>query len=102
MEKNFYGESKRREDLEKRVKEIKFEVDQLLTRKEYLVKNTDDLSGTLKESIQRSENLRNEAQALEQLVGEYEVSNRRIIDEMEDQANQNEEIVNQLQRKTRV
>lgn len=27
VEKNFYGESKRREDLEKRVKDIKFEVD---------------------------------------------------------------------------
>ena len=44
VEKNFYAESKRQDDLESRLKSTKFEVDQLEVRKGDLVRTTDKLS----------------------------------------------------------
>ena len=86
VEKNFYAESKRQDDLESRLKSTKFEVDQLEVRKGDLVRTTDKLSQNLKESIERSNNLKQELSAVENLVKQYEMANKRIVDEMDMQA----------------
>lgn len=68
VEKNFYAESKRQEDLESQVKALKFEVDQLTVRKASLVTNTDKLSEALRGSIERTDMLRAELSAVQNLV----------------------------------
>jgi hypothetical protein len=77
-------------------------VAQLEVRKTELVRNTDQLSHNLKESIEKSNFLKSELLSVENLVKQYEQANRRVMEEMEEQARQNEEIVNQLQRNARV
>lgn len=86
VEKNFYAESKRQDDLESLLKSTKFEVDQLEVRKSDLVRTTDKLSQTLKDSIEKSNNLKQELSAVENLVKQYELANKRVVDEMEMQA----------------
>ena len=44
VEKNYYSENKRQEDLEKQIRETKYEVDQLELRKKDLESNNEKLS----------------------------------------------------------
>ena len=58
VEKNFYGEQKREEDMLKKLKDVKLEVDQLSKRKQDLIIETDKLSQNLKFTIERTNNLK--------------------------------------------
>lgn len=102
VEKVFYSENKRQEDLEKQIKDIKIEVDQLELRKAHLVGQNEKLSNELNEYIERNELLRNELRAVGHLADQYESNNRTLLDEMQMQATQNEEIQSHLQRKEKI
>lgn len=62
----------------------------------------DKLSENLKQTIERTESLKLELNATEHLVMQYEGQNQKLMQEIEDQARTNEEIVTHLHRKQRV
>jgi len=61
-------------------------------RKQELILNTDKLSETLKNTILRTDNLKQELSAVQNLVEQYELANQRNLHEIEEQTRQNEEI----------
>ena len=48
-----------------------------------MVRNTDELSLSLKDSIGKTNALKQELSAVDNLVQQYELANKRIMDEME-------------------
>ena len=52
-------------------------------RKADLIQNTDSLSLNLKESIDQTNALKQELSAVDNLVQQYELANKRVMDEME-------------------
>ena len=48
-----------------------------------MVRNTDELSLNLKDSIEKTNALKQELSAVDNLVQQYELANKRIMDEME-------------------
>jgi hypothetical protein len=84
VEKNFYAEQKRQEDLQVRHNALRFECEQLQVRKAEVVHVNDRLSENLKQSIERTESLKLELNATENLVLQYENQNQRLMQEIED------------------
>lgn len=66
------------------------------------MRNTDEMSGRLKETIERTNHLNGELSAVSNMVSQYEVINKRNLNELEEFAAQNESISDQLKRRERV
>ena len=65
VERQFYAEQKRVEDLDASLKLIATECDSLQHRKQELISHNAELSRTLQESIERTEGLRGQMTALD-------------------------------------